>query len=533
VLVLEASSGKTLHRFEEHLAAIYQAAFSDDGALVASADFDGELLVHDTRSGALLGRYSLPGTKAWALSFSPDGRFIAVSASVPRLVRRADGAELQLTNIVIGDGHFVLLHTAQGLFTGDDQAFSKVFFRVGEELKTAQLLSADQLFEQFHRPSLLEEFLSGRPVTVATGAIAQLGAVPGIAFAASPPATTKEERLKLSLRVTDRGGGVESVRVFVNGARADGGRGLKRAGEGLHEVEVTLVPGANLIEAEAYNVKGGLGSGRISARVVLAAEAAARPALYVLAITLDQYADPAQPLSYANADGDAVVKALLAQQGRLYAEVNVLRLRDAEATRPAIEAAAQKLAAVTRPGDVLVVYAAGHGMTLRCGSDPQEHYTLVTYRASLRSEKTLCEHGLSDARLAELLRVVPARKKLLLLDTCQAGAAATESTLLAMRGAVEIDAIKRLARSEGFAIVAAAKAAEYAGEVRALGHGIFTQALLDGLKGTGGPKDAAVTVFGLLGYLGSAVPELSEKYLGRPQFPISSTQGQDFPLALP
>ncbi|MCK6551929.1 caspase family protein, partial [Myxococcota bacterium] len=184
------------------------------------------------------------------------------------------------------------------------------------------------------------------------------------------------------------------------------------------------------------------------------------------------------------------------------------------------------------PSDVLVLYAAGHGLMVQCPGDEEPRYHLLTYRASLRSEPTICQHGVSDRRLAELVRAVPARKKLVVLDTCQAGAAATEKTLVAMRGAVEIDAIKRLARAEGVAIVAAAKAAEYAGEVPALGHGIFTYALVQGLAGRAAAGPGPVSVFGLLGYLQSEVPALSEQHFGRPQFPITSLQGQDFPLSI-
>ena len=46
-------------------------------------------------------------------------------------------------------------------------------------------------------------------------------------------------------------------------------------------------------------------------------------------------------------------------------------------------------------------------------------------------------------------------------------------------------------------------------------------------------EGSPVSVFGLLGYLSEQVPALSEEYYGRPQYPIYSTQGQDFPLFVP
>lgn len=66
------------------------------------------------------------------------------------------------------------------------------------------------------------------------------------------------------------------------------------------------------------------------------------------------------------------------------------------------------------------------------------------------------------------MRAVPAQKKLVLLDTFQAGGAAKGEMLVAMRGGEEIDTIERLARAEGVAIVAAAMEKEVALEVAEL-----------------------------------------------------------------
>jgi len=102
-----------------------------------------------------------------------------------------------------------------------------------------------------------------------------------------------------------------------------------------------------------------------------------------------------------------------------------------------------------------------------------------------------------------------------------------------MRGAADVDAIKRLSRAEGMAIIAAAQAKEYAGEVPALGHGVFTYALLQGLAGKAPRVGSSVTVFNLLSYVSDEVATLSDTHLRRRQFPITSMQGQDFPVVVP
>ncbi len=182
---------------------------------------------------------------------------------------------------------------------------------------------------------------------------------------------------------------------------------------------------------------------------------------------------------------------------------------------------------------MFILFAAGHGTMLKCKDDAGPHYQLLTYRASLRSERTICAESIGDAELAALVRAVPAQKKLVLLDTCQAGGAAKGEMVVAMRGGDDIDTIKRLARAEGVAIVAAAMEKDSALEVAALHHGIFTFALLEALGGKAQRSGPAVTVAGLIDYLDLRVPDLSQQYFKRSQYPIQSMQGQPFAIALP
>jgi len=134
-------------------------------------------------------------------------------------------------------------------------------------------------------------------------------------------------------------------------------------------------------------------------------------------------------------------------------------------------------------------------------------------------------------RFSTALRAIHARKKLLVLDACHAGAAATSEMLAASRGGEEVDAVQRLARAEGIAILSASTARAYAYEVPELGHGVFSYALVRGLQGEAAYReDKHVSVYELLRYVDRQVPLLSRRYVGVFQMPIYSTQGQDFPL---
>ena len=106
---------------------------------------------------------------------------------------------------------------------------------------------------------------------------------------------------------------------------------------------------------------------------------------------------------------------------------------------------------------------------------------------------------------------------------------------MAYRGPAEEKAIKQLARSAGVAILASAGSKQYASEFAELRHGVFTYVMLEGLAGAadgGTNPDRKITVSELKAYLDEKVPELTEKYRGKPQWPNGQIGGNDFPLVI-
>jgi uncharacterized caspase-like protein len=118
---------------------------------------------------------------------------------------------------------------------------------------------------------------------------------------------------------------------------------------------------------------------------------------------------------------------------------------------------------------------------------------------------------------------------LLLLDACRSGGA-----VVSFRGYEDRKSLAQLARSAGIHVIAASGASQLAAEVDELRHGLFTYVLLAGLKGEAviGSASRSVTVRGLLAYIEDQLPEVSKKYKAEAQYPVSSSKGMDFPVAL-
>ena len=120
---------------------------------------------------------------------------------------------------------------------------------------------------------------------------------------------------------------------------------------------------------------------------------------------------------------------------------------------------------------------------------------------------------------------------MIVLDACQSGGAVET---FSMRGATEQKAILQLARSAGLVVMASTGTEQYATEFQALGHGVFTYALLQGMQGgaDGGLKDGKITVKELDAFINDQVPVLTQKHKGQAQYPNSYLRGQDFPIVI-
>ena len=125
----------------------------------------------------------------------------------------------------------------------------------------------------------------------------------------------------------------------------------------------------------------------------------------------------------------------------------------------------------------------------------------------------------------EMLRVVRrnVHAVVVMLDTCHAGALGIPSSRV-----VSADEMARqMTAGEGFFLLAATKPGEESKEQSALGHGAFTYAVLEGLRGSAdADADGGLMVSELFGYVARRVPVLSQ---GR-QHPYNKMEGTDFPL---
>ncbi len=288
---------------------------------------------------------------------------------------------------------------------------------------------------------------------------------------------------------------------------------------------VKLVNGVNALKAIAFNGDNTMQSEGAVFQITASLAAAAKPSLHALVIGINDYKNPKLQLNYAVADAKLFAETLKQGAAGMFDGVDVKFLSTGDETSS--ENIIQELKAMQRlnPDDLFVFYVASHATV-----DEGEYFLITSNVGSTRIER-LRTDAVSQTVLKEHLANIPATKKFIVIDTCNAGALgeALQTTVLS-RGMSEDTAMKILSRSVGSTILSASTSLQEALEGYN-GHGLFTYVLSEGLGGKADKgKTGYVKTTELADYVDNEVPVLAEKVFKRAQYPTISISGQAFPI---
>lgn len=527
VKLWDVASGRELRTFASDNS-IFRAKFSPDGKTLGIKITDKRIKLLDIVTGQVIrtitsGKSTLVAQFS-AFGFSPNGRSVLTAGYDGIQSWDAATGELRVSLHSFADDEWIAI-TPKGYF--ETSAGGTKYLTVHAGDRTA---SIEQYHERFYRPDIVRQALAGQ-VLADQVSISSIKPAPSVAIVDTPAAVGAEE-VTVNLRVTDLGGGIGEVRLYLNGSSAvlDNTRNLQvaakpEAGKPL-SYKLRLVPGKNTVRAIAFNADNSMQS--LDALHEIAANFASnrRPALHALVVGINKYENPKLELKYAVADAKLFAGALSEKTKGLFESVSVKTLlAPAETTRAAITQALEAIGKDVRPDDLFVFYVASHGTV-----DEGEYFLITSNVGSTRTTR-LKQDALSQNTLKELIANVPATKKLIVLDTCNAGKLG-ESLQVAMltRGMSDDTAMKILSRAVGSTILSAASSVQEALEGYN-NHGLFTYVLAEGLKGAADTdKDGYVKTLELADYVDTKVPELAEKVFRHKQYPIVSPTGQGFPV---
>jgi len=503
----------------------------------------------------LTSEYYDHSSSVWAVAPSPGGQyFLSVSQDQTMKIWAFKRPSAPLLSVFVAGNEWVAW-TPEGYYAASPGGERLVGWQVdNSEDKLPSFHPTIQFRSSLYRPDviklLLKEGSVEKALAVASAALPKPKAsvasvadvLPPIVLITSPDSAKFESKdATLDLKFAAKAVGknpITGVRLLIDGRPYPGTEHAKtfdppRTGDVRETWTVKLSPGTHTyaVVAETAASKG-LSEGvevTFGARGLLRnpedakrAEELQKPAMYVLAIGVSAYADEKLKLNFAAKDAEAIAKAVEAGGKAIYRKVEIKVLTDKDATRKNILQGLTWMRKQMTQNDVGVISFAGHGE-----KDADGTFYLLPVDVDMTD---LLSSAVPGDQIKKTLAGMPG-KFVVLLDACHSGGIDGEKRRAA--GSLTDDLVRDLATDEyGVVVLCSSTGREFSLESAKIGHGYFTQAIIEGLNGKG-PKtaDGAVYLHHLDSYVTDRVKELSE---GR-QHPVTSKPSsvRSFPLAKP
>lgn len=232
-------------------------------------------------------------------------------------------------------------------------------------------------------------------------------------------------------------------------------------------------------------------------------------------------------------DAQDVRDALVDENLCAYPPENVRLLLDDEATAAAIRQELTHLAERTDRDSTVTLYLSSHGGRVAAGEHAGEYIIPVEGLYDPTDPTDLAQTGISGVEFGQLLRAIPARKLLVMLDCCHAGGLGTAKSgagdpLPGLAKGFSDEYYAHLQSGRGRVVFASARPEEESYILPGQRNSLFTTHLLAGLQGGVRSEDGFVRVFHLYEYI---QPQVTGDI--RLQHPIFKGELEDnFPVGL-
>lgn len=535
----ETKTGQSIAKLEGHLDGIRSVIFSPDGKVLASGSDDVTIRIWDVEKGVPVATLHGHAGSVRVLRFSPDGRFL-FSGSEDGLVKIWDTVSWkELASLIslseedsyaiIGSDRYYTatpavaehVHFVKGLQPYGFENFDLIFNRpdlvldrlgfAGEGVKASYLkaylkrldkmgFGPDEISPEMHLP---EVKIKNKDI----------------------PLETDQRMLTLNIKASDERYQLDRINVYINDVPIFGVRGLSVRSKGKRSVKksipVELSAGVNRVQVSVHNIRG---AESLKKGFEISFKAPAqKPDLYVVAIGVSRYLQSAYDLKYAAKDAMDIAQ-LFENKKDLFDSVYTLTILDEEATFENILSARTFL---ERSGvdDQVVIFVAGHGLL-----SAELDYYFATHEVDFQHPE---KNGLPYEALEELVDGIPARKKLILMDTCHSGeldkeevefvAAESNVKVRSFRGVglvprLGVNSVNLLLktiftdlrRGTGAVVITSSSGNEFSYEDSERQNGVFTFSVIEALKkGKARKYGGSVKVSQLVDYVSSRVRELT------------------------
>ncbi len=520
-------TGDLLHNDLDRSSIIRKLSISRDGKKLAVLNRHGRLQIKDTLTGSNLLEIKTPHQFIRFLDISADGSRL-FATGIDSIVKLYELENRELDSIFYSDssGEWFSMLTS-GFFNSSPKGAGSI-----NVVRDFESVGVGQLYQSMYRPDLVFEALDGDPEGLISRAANEInldalfdsGLPPGISLDPTNQTSVSQRNFLVNALLTNRGGGWGRIEWRSNGTTV-GVQTLEPGGEEntLIEQELELELGDNLIELVVYNSANLIASKPAALTINWdGVEKIEVPTLHVVVVGVDAYQDRSLRLNFAVSDATSIATTLEAASAELYSNVVVHYALDESATAPELDKLFTRMAKTIRKNDVFIFFLAGHGKTV------DGKYYFIPQDFDYKNEESIVRNGINQDLWQSWFAQIPARKSLLMYDTCESGSL-TESRS-EQRDIERVTALDKLTHATGRAVLSATTDDSPAYEGYH-GHGVFTFGILDALESADSNSDDLIEVNELVSYIDHVVPKISFETFGFRQIPQMRVVGSNFPIS--
>ncbi len=517
----DADSGRLIRTFKGHSDAVRSVAFSPDGLRVLSGSKDKTIKLWDLRTGHLIRTFEGHSAGVQSVAFSENGtRILSGSDDISARVWDTNTGK-ELARMVASTKADWLSMTPEGFFASSPKGNDLLWI-----VRGLDVTSIEQIHQSLYSPDLVREALSGdsegevsrAAEVVNLDKVLDSGSAPAIEIVRPLGGYARSDLVEAEAIITDAGGGTGRIEWRLNGVTVGVDSQPKGSGKSITvKRQLALDPGQNTLEVVAYNGRNLLASLPEQTTITYEGPAdVAKPNLHVLAIGINTYVDKGgfalgeteaqrfPPLRLAASDAKALGEELQKAGVGLYGDVHVRTVIDEQASARNLDAVVTQMASEISPRDTFVLFAAAHGY-----SHDGRFYLIPQDYQGGPNPRALAAHAIDQFKLQDwIANRIKAKKVLILLDTCESGALTSGYSRSRFDSPASEASIGRLHEATGRPVLTAAALGQDALEFTALGHGVFTSAVIDSLHRGDRDGDGKVSVAELAAHVQDLVPKL-------------------------